>query len=110
MPESDRRKLVEILEQHDVALIEDDVYGDLRFDGERPTPAADYFGKFQRSSLRASAQTVPRLGRGEPGYRNGRPAAEPNRQLEPALMKEQSTKMSLRQSRPLYTEPQPRTP
>jgi DNA-binding transcriptional MocR family regulator len=39
MPERDRRKLVEILEEFDTVLIEDDVYGDLRFDGARPVPA-----------------------------------------------------------------------
>ena len=39
MPEHDRRKLVEILDEFDTVLIEDDVYGDLRFDGVRPIPA-----------------------------------------------------------------------
>ena len=39
MPEHDRRELVEILEEFDTVLIEDDVYGDLRFDGVRPVPA-----------------------------------------------------------------------
>jgi len=39
MPDVDRGRLVGILEKHDVALIEDDVYGDLRFDGQRPVPA-----------------------------------------------------------------------
>jgi DNA-binding transcriptional MocR family regulator len=39
MPERDRRKLVDILDEFDVTLIEDDVYGDLRFDGIRPVPA-----------------------------------------------------------------------
>ncbi len=39
MPEHDRRELVEILDEFDTVLIEDDVYGDLRFDGVRPIPA-----------------------------------------------------------------------
>jgi len=39
MPECDRRRLVQLLEEFDTVLIEDDVYGDLRFDGVRPTPA-----------------------------------------------------------------------
>ena len=39
MPANDRRRLVTMLKEHDVPLIEDDVYGDLRFDGERPVPA-----------------------------------------------------------------------
>ncbi len=39
MPEQDRRKMVAMLEKYDVALVEDDVYGELRFDGVRPVPA-----------------------------------------------------------------------
>ena len=39
MPEADRRKLVALLAEFDTVLIEDDVYGDLRFDGVRPVPA-----------------------------------------------------------------------
>ena len=39
MPERYRRELVALLAEFDVALIEDDVYGDLRFDDERPVPA-----------------------------------------------------------------------
>ena len=39
MPECKRRQLVELLADANVALIEDDVYGDLRFDGCRPMPA-----------------------------------------------------------------------
>jgi DNA-binding transcriptional MocR family regulator len=39
MPEHERRRLVEVLERYDTVLIEDDVYGDLRFDGVRPVPA-----------------------------------------------------------------------
>jgi DNA-binding transcriptional MocR family regulator len=39
MPARDREKLVALLRQFDTVLIEDDVYGDLRFDGERPMPA-----------------------------------------------------------------------
>lgn len=39
MPEEDRRKMVGLLEKYDVALVEDDVYGELRFDGVRPVPA-----------------------------------------------------------------------
>jgi DNA-binding transcriptional MocR family regulator len=39
MPAVDRQRLIDTLEEYDVPLIEDDVYGDLRFDGERPVPA-----------------------------------------------------------------------
>ena len=47
MPERDRRRLVELIEEFDTVLIEDDVYGDLRFDGVRPIPA-----QFLRNSAR----------------------------------------------------------
>jgi len=39
MPEEDRRRLVAMIDEFDTILIEDDVYGDLRFDGCRPIPA-----------------------------------------------------------------------
>ncbi len=35
---SDKRRLVDLLDAHDVPLVEDDVYGDLAFDGRRPRP------------------------------------------------------------------------
>ncbi len=37
-----RERLVRMLERHDIPLIEDDVYGDLLFDGTRPRPAKAY--------------------------------------------------------------------
>lgn len=40
MPDEKRRELVAMLEKRRVALIEDDVYGELLFDGPRPHPAA----------------------------------------------------------------------
>ncbi len=39
MPQDDRKKLLQLLARYDVALVEDDVYGELRFDGYRPAPA-----------------------------------------------------------------------
>lgn len=36
MADADKRALVELLDTHDVPLVEDDVYGDLAFDGTRP--------------------------------------------------------------------------
>jgi len=38
MPEAAKRQLVDLLEIHQVPLVEDDVYGDLAFHGERPPP------------------------------------------------------------------------
>ncbi len=65
MPEHDRRKLIDLLEEFDATLIEDDVYGDLRFDGVRPVPA-----QFLRKSKRiitcgSFSKTAA------PGYRMG---------------------------------------
>ncbi|HEV8296400.1 MAG TPA: PLP-dependent aminotransferase family protein [Acidimicrobiales bacterium] len=37
MSDEAKRRLVALLEQHDVPLVEDDVYGDLAFDGIRPS-------------------------------------------------------------------------
>jgi len=39
MPRERKRELVELLARHDVPLIEDDVYGELFFDDDRPPPA-----------------------------------------------------------------------
>lgn len=39
MPEDNRRRLVRLLADHDIPLIEDDVYGDLAFSGARPKAA-----------------------------------------------------------------------
>jgi DNA-binding transcriptional MocR family regulator len=39
MPDEAKRELVRMLARRDIPLIEDDVYGDLHFDGARPRPA-----------------------------------------------------------------------
>jgi DNA-binding transcriptional MocR family regulator len=39
MPDEAKRELVRMLARRDVPLIEDDIYGDLHFDGVRPRPA-----------------------------------------------------------------------
>ena len=39
MPDDAKRELVKMLAKRDVPLIEDDIYGDLHFDGARPRPA-----------------------------------------------------------------------
>src|SRR4029078_2646751 len=38
MPDDKKRDLVQLLEKHDVALIEDDVYAELYFGTQRPRP------------------------------------------------------------------------
>ena len=69
MPDEDRLRLVKILEKHDVTLIEDDVYGDLRFDGNRPTPAQFLNSKARIITCGSFSKTVA------PGYRIGWVAA-----------------------------------
>ena len=39
MPDDAKRELVKMLARRDIPLIEDDIYGDLHFDGARPRPA-----------------------------------------------------------------------
>jgi DNA-binding transcriptional MocR family regulator len=65
MPDKDRRRLVELLEEYDVALIEDDVYGDLRFDGHRPVPAQFLGGNARVITCGSFSKTAA------PGYRIG---------------------------------------
>ena len=65
MTEDCRKTLVEICEEHDVALIEDDVYGDLMFDGHRPKPA-EFFSRSGRVLTCGSFSKTA-----APGYRIG---------------------------------------
>lgn len=65
MPASDRRKLVDMLEEFDTALIEDDVYGDLRFDGVRQVPAQFLSNSARIITCGSFSKTAA------PGYRIG---------------------------------------
>ena len=65
MPERDRRRLVDLLERYDVALVEDDVYGDLRFDAQRPLPATFLSDKVRILTCGSFSKTAA------PGYRVG---------------------------------------
>jgi len=65
MPEEDRRKMAEVLEKYDTVLIEDDVYGDLRFDGVRPVPAQFLKGNAKIITCGSFSKTAA------PGYRIG---------------------------------------
>lgn len=42
LPDASRARLVSLCERHDVALVEDDVYGELGFDGVRPRPLKSF--------------------------------------------------------------------
>ncbi len=65
MPEEDRRKMVAILDEFDTVLIEDDVYGDLRFDGCRPIPAQFLSNSSRIITCGSFSKTAA------PGYRIG---------------------------------------
>jgi DNA-binding transcriptional MocR family regulator len=65
MPSGDRAKLVKMLEEYDVALVEDDVYGDLLFDGTRPVPAQFLGGSARILTCGSFSKTAC------PGYRIG---------------------------------------
>jgi len=70
MPEADRRRMIAMLEEYDVVLIEDDVYGDLRFDSVRPVPAQFLSSKARVMTCGSFSKTVA------PGYRMGWIVAE----------------------------------
>jgi DNA-binding transcriptional MocR family regulator len=65
MPDENKERLVKMLARHDVPLVEDDVYGDLTFDGPRPRPAKA-FDKDGRVLLCGSVSKTL-----APGYRVG---------------------------------------
>ena len=65
MPEAKRRALVEMLEDRDVVLIDDDVYGDLLYDGCRPKPAEFFSRKGNILTCGSFSKTAA------PGYRIG---------------------------------------
>lgn len=65
MPDDCRQELVEMLEDRDIVLIEDDVYGDLLFDGHRPRPAEVYSRTGRVLTCGSFSKTAA------PGYRIG---------------------------------------
>jgi DNA-binding transcriptional MocR family regulator len=65
MPDEDRRRLADILADRGIPLIEDDVYGELRFDGVRPTPVQFLERGVDVITVGSFSKTVA------PGYRTG---------------------------------------
>ncbi len=65
MADDKRQALVRLLEERDVALVEDDVYGELLFDGQRPTPAAFHARNGRMLTCGSFSKTAA------PGYRIG---------------------------------------
>lgn len=65
MPDERRRELAALLDARDVVLIEDDVYGELRFDGVRPRPTSSYMQSGRAMTCGSFSKTAA------PGYRIG---------------------------------------
>jgi DNA-binding transcriptional MocR family regulator len=65
IPEESKKNLVELLAAHDIPLIEDDIYGDLCFDDERPIVAKAFDMKGLVLLCSSFSKTVA------PGYRVG---------------------------------------
>jgi DNA-binding transcriptional MocR family regulator len=65
MPDAKRKKLVELLDERNIVLIEDDVYGELLFDGHRPTPAEFHSTSGRVLTCGSFSKTAA------PGYRIG---------------------------------------
>lgn len=65
MPDENKKRLVELLANHQVPLIEDDIYGDLSFDQERPRTAKSYDEKGLVLLCDSFSKTLA------PGYRVG---------------------------------------
>ena len=65
IPDDDRLRLARILAERDITLIDDDVYGDLRFDGVRPTPVQFLDTGAKVITVGSFSKTVA------PGYRIG---------------------------------------
>ncbi len=65
MPDANKRQLVELLAGRGIPLIEDDIYGDLAFDDERPTVARTYDSQGNVLLCSSFSKTLA------PGYRIG---------------------------------------
>jgi len=92
MPDDAKERLVKIAEKHDLPVIEDDVYGDLVFDGTRPRPLRA-FDKDGRVLLVGSVSKTL-----APGYRVG--------WVAPGRYQEQVERLKFSQSLACATLPQ----
>jgi DNA-binding transcriptional MocR family regulator len=68
MPEEERERLVRITRRADIPIIEDDVYGELLFDGSRPRPLRSFAGPSEDSHVVLVSSVSKTLA---PGYRVG---------------------------------------
>ena len=65
MPDDAKERLVRTAERHDLPIIEDDVYGDLVFDGTRPRPLRAFAKGGNVLTVGSVSKTLA------PGYRVG---------------------------------------
>jgi len=65
MPDAKRQELVELIDERELTLIEDDVYGELLFGGQRPKPAEVYSRSGRVLTCGSFSKTAA------PGYRIG---------------------------------------
>jgi DNA-binding transcriptional MocR family regulator len=68
MPDDEREKLVRLTGRHDIPIIEDDVYGELVFDGSRPRPLRAFTADPEDSHVILVSSISKTLA---PGYRVG---------------------------------------
>ncbi|MGE0551328.1 MAG: PLP-dependent aminotransferase family protein [Kofleriaceae bacterium] len=68
MPDDERERLVKLTRRYDVAVVEDDVYGELVFDGSRPRPLRAFAGHSEDSHVVWVSSVSKTLA---PGYRVG---------------------------------------
>ena len=68
MPEDERERLVKITKRADIAIIEDDGYGELAFDGARPRPLRSFAGPSEDNHVVLVSSVSKTLA---PGYRVG---------------------------------------
>lgn len=68
MPDEDRERLVKLTRRLDIPVIEDDVYGELVFDGTRPRPLRAFAGASDESHVLHVSSVSKTLA---PGYRVG---------------------------------------
>ncbi|HEY4245176.1 MAG TPA: PLP-dependent aminotransferase family protein [Kofleriaceae bacterium] len=68
MPDDDRERLVKLARRYDLPIIEDDVYGELVFDGSRPRPLRAFGPPGEESNILLVGSVSKTLA---PGYRVG---------------------------------------
>jgi DNA-binding transcriptional MocR family regulator len=68
MPQDERERLVKLTRRFDIPIIEDDVYGELLFDGSRPRPLRSFAGPSEDNHVVLVSSVSKTLA---PGYRVG---------------------------------------